>query len=366
MFTKAKAQASNFFASSSSSSSSNAGAGAPPTPNKNTYAYDHYAYREPQLPPTAASSSSRPKDDDEDIHMMTVNPRNVDPMMLAQLQHLSAEPQIQAQAQQAGSHFTQRHQQQTQQQQQQQSHYQPRSQIPQARDVVLKSRPAEPQVSGGGALSQQQQQTSAAGGRARTTDGGRVLSLWEREILANPEVKRKATLAQLYFLDYYFDLLGYLHARKGRLATFKADTSARRLSPEDQAREFRSYAGRERVLLRKRRTKLKVDQFRILAQVGQGGYGSVYLARKADTGQVCALKKMKKTTLAKMDEVKHVLIERDILTATKTPWLVKLLYAFQDRDHVYLAMVSIENPREEIWEFVVDVAHLLSGIRSRR
>lgn len=49
---------------------------------------------------------------------------------------------------------------------------------------------------------------------------------------------------------------------------------------------------------------------------------------------------MKKTTLAKMDEVKHVLIERDILTATKTPWLVSLLYAFQDRDHVYLAMVS--------------------------
>jgi cell cycle protein kinase DBF2 len=74
--------------------------------------------------------------------------------------------------------------------------------------------------------------------------------------------------------------------------------------------------------------------------VGQGGYGSVFLARKADTGEVCALKKMKKTTLAKMDEVKHVLIERDILTATKTPWLVSLLYAFQDRDHVYLAMVS--------------------------
>lgn len=33
-------------------------------------------------------------------------------------------------------------------------------------------------------------------------------------------------------------------------------------------------------------------------------------------------------------------MERDILTATKTPWLVRLLYAFQDREHVYLAMVS--------------------------
>lgn len=31
-------------------------------------------------------------------------------------------------------------------------------------------------------------------------------------------------------------------------------------------------------------------------------------------------------------------MERDILTATKTPWLVQLLYAFQDTEHVYLAM----------------------------
>jgi len=31
-------------------------------------------------------------------------------------------------------------------------------------------------------------------------------------------------------------------------------------------------------------------------------------------------------------------VERDILTAIKTPWLVQLLYAFQDTEHVYLAM----------------------------
>lgn len=37
-------------------------------------------------------------------------------------------------------------------------------------------------------------------------------------------------------------------------------------------------------------------------------------------------------------QVRHVLVERDILTATKTPWLVRLLYAFQDTQHVYLAM----------------------------
>lgn len=39
-----------------------------------------------------------------------------------------------------------------------------------------------------------------------------------------------------------------------------------------------------------------------------------------------------------VSQIRHVLVERDILTATKTPWLVKLLYAFQDPEFVYLAM----------------------------
>lgn len=104
-------------------------------------------------------------------------------------------------------------------------------------------------------------------------------------------------------MDYYFQLLGYIGSRKERRAHFNEDTSSRNLSSAEYAKEFKSYCGRERVLLRRRRTKLKVDQFHIIAQVGQGGYGEVYLARKQETGEVCALKKMRKKTLFKMDEV---------------------------------------------------------------
>ncbi|KIM81702.1 hypothetical protein PILCRDRAFT_821045 [Piloderma croceum F 1598] len=176
--------------------------------------------------------------------------------------------------------------------------------------------------------------------RAGTTMKQGGLQMWERELMESSEIKRKATVAQLYFLDYYFQTLGYLASRKDRRQKFDADTASRGLSPNssEYTKEFKSYCGRERVLLRRRRTKLRVDQFHIIAQVGQGGYGEVFLARKQETGEVCALKKMKKRTLFKMDEVRHVLVERDILTATKTPWLVRLLYAFQDPHYVYLAM----------------------------
>lgn len=68
----------------------------------------------------------------------------------------------------------------------------------------------------------------------------------------------------------------------------------------------------------------------------------MYLAQKKDTKEVCALKVMSKKLLFKLDEIRHILTERDILTAAKSEWLVKLLYAFQDDQSIYLAMVSVQ------------------------
>jgi cell cycle protein kinase DBF2 len=164
--------------------------------------------------------------------------------------------------------------------------------------------------------------------RMETARGGTTIKqqaafrLWERELLESAEVKRKATVAQLCmkiwkllqytslkltsvdFLDFYFQSLGYLASRKERRSRFDKDTSRRQLTPAQYGSEFKSYCGRERVILRRRRTKLQVEQFHIIAQVGQGGYGEVFLARKKETGEVCALKKMRKRTLSKMDEVR--------------------------------------------------------------
>jgi cell cycle protein kinase DBF2 len=47
---------------------------------------------------------------------------------------------------------------------------------------------------------------------------------------------------------------------------------------------------------------------------------------------------MSKVSLHQLGETKHILAERDVLARANSPWLVKLLYAFQDCDHVYLAM----------------------------
>ncbi|KAF5100346.1 hypothetical protein D0Z00_001314 [Geotrichum galactomycetum] len=163
------------------------------------------------------------------------------------------------------------------------------------------------------------------------------LSVEDYKRVNDPKVKRLVDVAQLYFFDYYFDMMTYVHSRQQRLA--KAKTSLALIEdPAERETQWRSYMGRERVLLRKRRVKLKYGDFKILTQVGQGGYGQVYLAKKSDSKEVCALKVLNKKLLLKLDEIRHILTERDILTASKSPWLVKLLYAFQDPENVYLAM----------------------------
>ncbi|KFY76419.1 hypothetical protein V498_09588, partial [Pseudogymnoascus sp. VKM F-4517 (FW-2822)] len=167
----------------------------------------------------------------------------------------------------------------------------------------------------------------------------RGLTAEELEILQKPNVKRLANVTQLYFLDYYFDLLTYVGTRQTRLNHFKAEYPAPPATAEETYDPlWHKYTGRERANLRKRRVRLRQGDFQILTQVGQGGYGQVFLAQKKDTREVCALKVMSKKLLFKLDEIRHVLTERDILTNAKSEWLVRLLYSFQDEQSIYLAM----------------------------
>ncbi|CAK9438290.1 uncharacterized protein LODBEIA_P25140 [Lodderomyces beijingensis] len=157
----------------------------------------------------------------------------------------------------------------------------------------------------------------------------------------NPKTKRLTSVAQLYFLDYYCDMFDYVISRRERTQLVEKKLIGDPRFNQDPQRfqlEWKNYLGRERALLRKRRLKPKHKDFEMITQVGQGGYGQVFLARKKDTREICALKVLNKKLLMKLDETRHVLTERDILTNTRSEWLVKLLYAFQDPEKVFLAM----------------------------
>ena len=60
-----------------------------------------------------------------------------------------------------------------------------------------------------------------------------------------------------------------------------------------------------------------------------------------------------------MDEIRHILVERDILAGSRGGggWLVELLYAFQDEESIYLAMVYLKL-------YLPSRVNCLQGIRS--
>ncbi|KAK9719225.1 serine/threonine-protein kinase dbf2, variant 2 [Basidiobolus ranarum] len=158
------------------------------------------------------------------------------------------------------------------------------------------------------------------------------------ELVVSAATKRKCVACQVYFLEYYSEKLSYMQRRQLRFQEFKKSQEDSRLSDAEREEQWNQYRMKESIFLRRRRTRTNANQFHLLTQVGQGGYGQVYLARKKDTDEICALKKMNKKHLAKNNEIQHILNERDVLTAANSPWLVQLFYAFQDLDHVYLAM----------------------------
>jgi hypothetical protein len=86
-------------------------------------------------------------------------------------------------------------------------------------------------------------------------------------------------------------------------------------------------------------SKTKISDFHYLSQIGQGGYGVVYLCSK-NSGEIMALKKMNKKILFLQEEIIHSKTERELLEKSRSEWLVKLYHAFQDEEHIYLAMVT--------------------------
>lgn len=84
-----------------------------------------------------------------------------------------------------------------------------------------------------------------------------------------------------------------------------------------------------------------ISNFELLAVIGRGGYGKVFQARLRSTGELLALKVMKKTTLS-ATQAARTMTERTILAEVRHPFIVALKYAFQSSSKLYLAMEFVQ------------------------
>eukprot|EP00027_Filamoeba_sp_ATCC50430_P011070 CAMPEP_0168549642 /NCGR_PEP_ID=MMETSP0413-20121227/5211_1 /TAXON_ID=136452 /ORGANISM="Filamoeba nolandi, Strain NC-AS-23-1" /LENGTH=963 /DNA_ID=CAMNT_0008580041 /DNA_START=109 /DNA_END=3000 /DNA_ORIENTATION=- len=156
-------------------------------------------------------------------------------------------------------------------------------------------------------------------------------------LFLSKETEAKVNRTKSFFDDYYRDLYRYHEQRKKRQD--KLEEQLRELGNDGAKQELlRKHSARETALLRKKRIKMKPEDYQIIDMIGKGGFGKVYLARDKETSEVVALKKIKKSIILQRNKVESIRTEREVLKGTMSPWLIKLICSFQDRDHLYFAM----------------------------
>ncbi|RKP26571.1 kinase-like domain-containing protein, partial [Syncephalis pseudoplumigaleata] len=76
--------------------------------------------------------------------------------------------------------------------------------------------------------------------------------------------------------------------------------------------------------------------FNLLRSVGRGSFGKVRIVERKDTKQVYALKYISKRECIRMDALRNVFRERNILESIDHHYVVNLRFSFQDDDYMYM------------------------------
>lgn len=86
---------------------------------------------------------------------------------------------------------------------------------------------------------------------------------------------------------------------------------------------------------------ITIDDFDLLKVIGKGAFGKVMLVRKRKglgKGKIYAVKVLRKGFLIHKNQVEHTKAERRILQVIDHPFIVKLRFAFQNQEKLYLVM----------------------------
>ena len=83
---------------------------------------------------------------------------------------------------------------------------------------------------------------------------------------------------------------------------------------------------------------MNVKEFDPLAIIGRGAFGEVRLCKYRETGEIFAVKKMKKSEMKLKNQIISITAEKELLVEAKNNWIVCLNFSFQDDEFLYLVM----------------------------
>ncbi|KAK4752883.1 hypothetical protein SAY87_021681 [Trapa incisa] len=86
------------------------------------------------------------------------------------------------------------------------------------------------------------------------------------------------------------------------------------------------------------RDRTSIEDFEIIKPISRGAFGRVFLARKRATGDLFAIKVLKKADMIRKNAVESILAERNILISLRNPFVVRFFYSFTCKENLYLVM----------------------------
>jgi len=84
--------------------------------------------------------------------------------------------------------------------------------------------------------------------------------------------------------------------------------------------------------------KISISDFHVEKVLGEGAFGKVTLVTKKDTGQLYAMKSLRKDMIEQRNQKLHTQTEREILGEVNCPFIVQLRFAFQTTDKLFMVM----------------------------
>lgn len=152
----------------------------------------------------------------------------------------------------------------------------------------------------------------------------------------------KSVAAKIYFENLYYGILKKPQARETRKAGLEAELALLRIPDSSKEAIRNAWAANETEYLRDIRARVNVNSFSRLKTIGHGAFGVVALVQERQSGGLYAMKQLRKADMLRKGQEGHVRAERDLMTSASASqnakWIVKLVYSFQDVDHLYLIM----------------------------
>lgn len=156
--------------------------------------------------------------------------------------------------------------------------------------------------------------------------------------VSSPVTKQKAAAAKEFIENHYKNYLQGLQDRKERRRALQMKAQEAQVSSEEEEQMMKNLERKETEYMRLQRHKMGIDDFEQLTVIGKGAFGEVRLCRAKSTGEIFALKKLKKSDMLSRGQVEHVRSERNLLVEVDSRCIVKLFCSFQDSEFLYLIM----------------------------